>query len=55
MVFILAQVHDDDEFLKWRATCVLPEKTIDIFFVAANAAAAKAFVRGKYPAATFTC
>jgi hypothetical protein len=58
MRFILVKCADDrGEALglsQWRATCAQEERTIDVFFWAPERGDAKAFIRGKYPTATFS-
>lgn len=56
MRFILVKTAGDEwlPFHKWRATHVAPTKTIDFFLCAITEADAKANVRARHPAATFS-
>lgn len=52
--FILVPVHDIWPIQKWRATCVTPEKTVDMFFFSSTVYSARYRVRQSYPEATFS-
>lgn len=55
MRFILVECRGNPwPIPQWRATCVLKDKTIDIFFFKKTKALAKKHVKRHYPTATFT-
>jgi hypothetical protein len=54
-IFIVVEIEDSVSAIPlWRATCASEDLTVDMWFYAQTLAEAKAHVRKKYPAATFS-
>ena len=57
MNFIVVQIAAPTIIMSWlrfRATCVTDDRTVDVFFAALCMRHAKTLVRNRYPSATFS-